>query len=535
MHAHRCVVVLFALLFPVLAHPAAPVRRPVAAWRVVFNDDTQNQFGGKTTAELLRRRVDFIAENGVDALAMCVCEPDLTYFPSDAGEWIGSLDRITQPTSGQRWNVAHNLRTLEESGKNPIAVIADQCRRRGIAILAGVRMNDSHHIRGGYVHAGLASRFFLEHQEWTIRDDRDRLVGNMDYAVPEVREHRLAILREVVNRFEVDGLELNFMRHPRLFQPGTEQQNAPIMIRFVAEIRRLLDAARGPDSLLGARLPGTLAKCVAAGIDVGALVREARLDYLCPMENMPDANLPVEEFVALTAGTDCRVFVGVHPNLPGHRDRATLMTIERFRGLTHNYFAYGAQGVSPFNFMLCQIGTWHQQRHAGSWQMIREVHDPAALITRARAYPYDHTVAPDRVISIDRNRDEGRRQVLRFRIAEDFSDSSWRRVLTVVPHDLSTHDRVAFDINGDEVTDRVGNDFLFDMCDPPGTARLELDLADTAVRRGDNELGVTLVRANPHIRSWNAEYLGYPRTIAIKPIRFDALEIIVSRSGTLLE
>jgi len=46
-----------------------PTRKPTSQWRVIMNDDGWNQFGGNTTADMLRQRVDFIAKSGVDVLA----------------------------------------------------------------------------------------------------------------------------------------------------------------------------------------------------------------------------------------------------------------------------------------------------------------------------------------------------------------------------------------------------------------------------------------------------------------------------------
>ena len=41
----------------------------------------------------------------------------------------------------------------------------------------------------------------------------------MNYEVPEVREKVLRILTDVAARYDVDGLELDFFRHPVYFQP----------------------------------------------------------------------------------------------------------------------------------------------------------------------------------------------------------------------------------------------------------------------------------------------------------------------------
>ena len=60
----------------------SPPLKPSSQWRVIMNDDAWNQFGGLTTAEILRQRVDYIAEAGVDVLAWCTCTPDQCFNPT---------------------------------------------------------------------------------------------------------------------------------------------------------------------------------------------------------------------------------------------------------------------------------------------------------------------------------------------------------------------------------------------------------------------------------------------------------------------
>ena len=56
-----------------------------------------------------------------------------------------------------------------------------------------------------------------------------------------------------------------------------------------------------------------------------------------------------------------------------------------------------------------------------------------------------------------------------------------------------------------------------------------MDLADTAVRYGDNELGATLLEGNPELQPWTPDYLGYPETLEVLPIRFTEIEIVVKK------
>jgi hypothetical protein len=509
-----------------------PPRKSSSQWRVIMNDDGWNQFGGNTTADHLRQRVDYIAKAGVDVLTWCSAAPELCLYPTQVGEWQGSPDRAAKLTTGHAWNIAYNLRQLVEQGSDPLEVIASRCHQHGMPFVTSIRMNDTHYTQG-YSSAHVVTEFTLEHPDWCIRDAAGKIAGGMNYAIPQVREHRLAIMREQVENYDLDGLELDFMRHAPFFPRERAGQDAPLMTRFIGEIRQMIDeVARQKNRarpILGVRVPTTLAECATEGLALDDWLAEGLPDYICPSHrSRPDFNIPVEEFVRIASGTPCRIFPTVHQSLLAQYDKEQVMTLEKYRGFANNMFQFGADGISTFNFMMGDIGTWHIQRHIGAWTMMKEMHDPEALQDHDRAYGYD--ISSDREISLDRGQDVGRRRTIPFRVAEDFSDNSWKRALRFKPGDLSVADRLRFDINGTDVTDRLRGDFVLEMSDPPNSARYQIDLAGSPVRFGDNEFGATLIEANPDLQAWTPDYLGYEQTLNVGPIRFTELEIVVTKA-----
>ena len=53
----------------------------------------------------------------------------------------------------------------------------------------------------------------------------------MDYSYPEVRAHRLAIMRELAEQDEIDGLDLDFCRWAKHFPRDQGFEKAPISYR----------------------------------------------------------------------------------------------------------------------------------------------------------------------------------------------------------------------------------------------------------------------------------------------------------------
>ena len=55
----------------------------------------------------------------------------------------------------------------------------------------------------------------------------------LDYGVPEVREHILRVVREPAERYDIDGLDLDFMRWPVYFKSDEVKANTPLVTDFI--------------------------------------------------------------------------------------------------------------------------------------------------------------------------------------------------------------------------------------------------------------------------------------------------------------
>ncbi len=66
--------------------------------------------------------------------------------------------------------------------------------------------------------------------------------GTELYAHAAVREHQMSFVRELLERYDPDGLELDWMRFGYHLTPGREQEEGTILTEFVREVR---DADQG--------------------------------------------------------------------------------------------------------------------------------------------------------------------------------------------------------------------------------------------------------------------------------------------------
>ncbi|MCP4645005.1 MAG: family 10 glycosylhydrolase [bacterium] len=257
---------------------------------------------------------------------------------------------------------------LEEQGLDPIAVWVDRCREKGISPWITMRMNDLHTVH--ILDHPHNSTFWQKHPEyWRIPssiDDAhftaDRCAERaFDFAHPEVRDYHMLMIRELLERYDVDGIDLDWMRFWGHFAPGHEREGAVILTEYMAEIRRVTEEwakRRGHPVKISARVPSDPQHALGLGLDGITWAKRGLIDILVPTPFWFTTNtdMPIElwrellgpatEHVALAPGIEVRVhnrFVHAGP---------TYNDLESSRGQVASLIDQGADHVYLFNFFL---------------------------------------------------------------------------------------------------------------------------------------------------------------------------------------
>ena len=135
--------------------------------------------------------------------------------------------------------------------------VIQRCRHHGIAPWISIRMNDVHY--NDNLDHPFHSPFWRKPE--LFRDGHPGYFARaLDYAHAEVRDHYLALITETLERYDIAGLELDFMREPYLFSMGREPEGRQILTGWLREIRTLAKAAakrRGHAVMLGVRVPSS--------------------------------------------------------------------------------------------------------------------------------------------------------------------------------------------------------------------------------------------------------------------------------------
>lgn len=449
---------------------------------------------------ILKELIDEEAAAHVDAISYCL----FTAFWSDVPS-----SKITELFP---WRPPG----MDAAKADPIKILIDRCHHHRMHFIADIRMNDRH----GGPRKGIAK----QHPEWTILDSAN------DYALDAVRNAMLTFDKEVLDAYEVDGIEYDYMRWCHMFKPGEGKQNSHLLTDFTRKTRKLLDdaaARRKSDRLLlGVRVPQTIAECDYLGFDLATWIREGLVDYVVPSDFMhTDANLRTEDFVTLTKGTNCKIYPAIHNRIamdePNEHYR--LMSLENMRAAAQNFYGFGADGISPYNYQYAfeRRGVAHRSSAYAAYMWpaalgwLRELRSPQEVAQRDRHYLFyaiykkprsSPTGIPnDDNIYLDRTQGtlEGSR---RFRMAEDFSNHNLRTTLQFKAIGLVDDDKLDITINGKQVpsdyitrvSDKNGqNVYEGDTLPPFREYTIDLNWETTGrhqpLIKGDNELTVRLV------------------------------------------
>jgi hypothetical protein len=209
----------------------------------------------------------------------------------------------------------------------------------------------------------------------------------LDYERPEVRSHFMGIVAEAIDRYDMDCLELDFMRNPNCFKPGHEEAGLKILTEFNREVRNMLHKAetkRGHAIKLAIRVPSTPETCLGLGMDTVTWARQGLIDTLIitPFFATADTDMPVELWRQLLEGTSVELGAGLDLNLrpdPAAPNLKFRNSIETVRGIAWSYLYRGTDFIYLFNFydkspeaFMADHGRYHEMlREAGSIETLR--------------------------------------------------------------------------------------------------------------------------------------------------------------------
>lgn len=388
---------------------------------IVLNEDCSHYFfsraGQDLNEEIVESWVDQYAETQVKYLmlnpnamrtsyASDVWDPIWKgYDPDECDDqpfFVGIQENTLELATHRKW--VHTAWQLHQQGIDVYELWIDRARKKDISPWISMRMNDVHCTENEQ--HPIHSTFWRKNPElrrinWKLTSGMDRA---FDYSRPEVREYHMKLICELVEKYDFDGLELDWMRHGYHFAPGSECNGVSILNQFTSDVRQLLDDwenKRGHKIGLAARVPSTPQKARALGMDAVTWARQGLIDMLTvtPFFATLDTDMPIELWKQLLDGTGVILSAGFEILLspyPGYSVQNTdsifrqqhTNSIETVRGAAASVLDRGADCIYLFNYMdsLTTMDDLHNYQ-----QLLRDIGSLQSIEGKTRRHVVTYT------------------------------------------------------------------------------------------------------------------------------------------------
>lgn len=500
---------------------------------------------------LIRLTIEPLMETQIDTLYWQLgTDRDGGGWPlSRASDWYSHNTKVAPRWGSEQekfgsagnWRIYENTRQLMEQGTDPPAVVIESGHKRGLEVFLSMRVNDCHDGICPQDYPTL-SPIKRQHRDWLLgapEEPSSRYSTGLsryayNFLVPEVRAYKLALAEETITNYDLDGLDWDFCRWPRLFPKGHQKEGKELLTNLIRQTKATLEKKSkkiGRKLYFSVRVPPTFELALGFGIDVKKWLEEGLIDILVPGAALTMQRLPVEEYIEATKGTDVEVIAHIDISAggwayskPHHHgyvfwpDRG-YFTNEMYRAVAANYWQAGVDGIYLWNNHLIKFArNIHFERTP--W---KEIGDPGVIARKNKHYIVDRPMdwqdwnkeaeaplIPDGPLPVSLTKTDDAAEIP-IDIADDLLSASEddlldQVVLRVMIYNLTALDTLEFSLNG-TVLDVASarKRLLYNEC------WIDFDAAPV-LRKGWNHLGVKVKGRNPHLDA---------------PLRLESVEAVI--------
>ena len=395
----NCLWGLIALLASAHAHAATTATPSSRQRRILYNIDGDScmtlvagrKGPGPLSTQDLTNIVSELTRPGsqVDTFLVCA-NAQVTYYPTRVGTLRGTR---STPEERTKWG-AHevqrfkNLKSFFDAGVDPYAVLLGEARRRGLEAMLTFRVNDAHG------NDFLRTQFWEEHPQFRLGN------GALDFGHAEVRDYVFALIEEALERYECDGLELDFQRFPTFFKGTDGGLNRRLMTEWVQRIRTLTEAIarkRSRSMVLSIRVPSNYgmgaptyeeAMDASRSCEIAAWVKHGWIDFVTVSEWLfSTETLDLGAWRRAVPGVP--LYAGIQPESrpSGSQQRSEFpLGADGYRTHAGERWRDGADGIYLFNFFTSR--EWPEPAEP-PFEVLSEIGDPRLKTPREPRFRQD--------------------------------------------------------------------------------------------------------------------------------------------------
>ncbi len=349
------------------AQPADNKKKVLQRRLIVNNDGTNLFWRDDLSMEMVKRHV---AEcpNAVTTYMLCP----------------NGIQKMMYPSQHEELATRGGLPKLVQEGQDPFGAFLEGIKTRGLETFITFRMNEVHNADNPQ--DPNLCMLWREHPEYRVErgeNPKNWMSQCLDYSLAPVREHSLALITELMEKYQPDGIELDWMRFPRHLSGSGEEvwEKRQFLTDVVAAVRARADelavTTRKP-VLVAVRVPTSLAGCHALGADIVEWNRQKLIDFITAAPFLAsDFSMPLKEMHAALAERPIPIYAGIEFGYSGlpHSE-------ESIRAAAMSLYDCGADGIYLFNFPC-----WRESKPHPFWSWIPPLRDPNLLKGRDMLFP----------------------------------------------------------------------------------------------------------------------------------------------------
>ena len=247
--------------------------------RLIYYNDGHHFHGKriepKASIHMLQWPVDELAGTGVDTLVFGLGYGDVFFHQSKVGRVVGQNKEVWE--SYIDWRIMRMVEEAAKLGTDQLREVVKRGKELGINVFSSLKMQNTH--APGAQRCG---KLKWDYAEKVCIGEEGRNEWAYDYALKLVRDYKLALVREVLDDYESDGIELDFMFGSQYFKRD-ESEAATIMSAFMGDLREL---TREIGQKQQREIPIMVRICLerednlAMGLDVEAWLADGNVDFV---------------------------------------------------------------------------------------------------------------------------------------------------------------------------------------------------------------------------------------------------------------
>lgn len=323
--------------------------------------------------------VNEMLDTGVDVLTFALGYGDVYFHDSKAGRVVGDRQEVWD--SFIDWRIMRMVRDARALGTDQLRVVIERGKQQGLKVFPSLKLQSCDPV-GSDRCGGLKWERWKEVCILENNEAHPRYEFCYDFMHPLVREDKLNILREVIEDYQADGVELDFMFVPRFFKSGEEEAGASVMTQFVADVREMADeigAAQSRHVSVCARVFDQREANLRLGLDVETWLTNGSLGMVVGQmsEQLFDtAGFDVGWMVEAAQSQGSGVYV--RPPRRVYDERTAKPSIEMYRAFSQTLRRQGCHGM--------YLGYLQWPLAEKEYEILREAACPEGVSRRDKRY-----------------------------------------------------------------------------------------------------------------------------------------------------